>query len=92
MNVAILVFNEVEVLDFAGPFEVFSICSCSEQQKLFNVFTVSEQPEITARNGLVVKSHYTLDTAPHTDLLVIPCGLGAATIEMYSQRLREWLL
>ena len=92
MNVGILLFNEVEVLDFAGPFEVFSICSGSDQLKLFNVFTLSEQPEITARNGLQVNSHYTLDTTPHIDLLVIPGGLGAETIEMCNQRLRQWLL
>ncbi|RKG31784.1 DJ-1/PfpI family protein [Acinetobacter tianfuensis] len=92
MNLGILLFDEVEVLDFAGPFEVFSICSGSEQQKLFNVFTVSEQPEVTARNGLQVKSHYTLDTAPHIDILVIPGGLGAETVEMYNPRLRQWLL
>lgn len=92
MNVGILLFNEVEVLDFAGPFEVFSICSTDDQKKLFNVFTVSEQPEIIARNGLQVKSHYTFETTPHIDLLVIPGGLGAETVEMYNLNLRQWIL
>lgn len=92
MNVGILLFNEVEVLDFAGPFEVFSICSTDDQKKLFNVFTVSEQPEIIARNGLQLKSHYTFETTPHIDLLVIPGGLGAETVEMYNLNLRQWLL
>lgn len=92
MNVGILLFNEVEVLDFAGPFEVFSICSNANQQKLFNVFTLSEQAEVRARNGLVVNSHYHLDTAPDIDILVIPGGLGAETIEMYNQPLLQWIL
>lgn len=92
MNVGILLFNEVEVLDFAGPFEVFSICSTDDQKKLFNVFTVSEQPEIIARNGLQVKSHYTFETTPQIDLLVIPGGLGAETVEMYNLNLRQWIL
>ena len=92
MNVGILLFNEVEVLDFAGPFEVFSICSDADQQKLFNVFTISQQTEIRARNGLMVHSHYHLDTAPQIDLLVIPGGLGAETVEMYNEPLRQWLL
>lgn len=92
MNVGILLFNEVEVLDFAGPFEVFSICSDADQQKLFNVFTISEQTEIRARNGLMVHSHYHLDTTPQIDLLVIPGGLGAETVEMYNEPLRQWLL
>ena len=92
MNVGILLFNEVEVLDFAGPFEVFSICSNAEQKKLFNVFTVSEHAQISARNGLQITSPYTLDTAPHIDILVIPGGLGAETVEMYNVPLRQWLL
>lgn len=92
MNVGILLFNEVEVLDFAGPFEVFSICSTDDQKKLFNVFTVSEQPEIIARNGLQLKSHYTFETTPQIDLLVIPGGLGAETVEMYNLNLRQWIL
>ena len=92
MNVGILLFNEVEVLDFAGPFEVFSICSTDDQKKLFNVFTVSEQPEIITRNGLQVKSHYTFETTPQIDLLVIPGGLGAETVEMYNLNLRQWIL
>jgi transcriptional regulator GlxA family with amidase domain len=92
MNVGILLFNEVEVLDFAGPFEVFSICSDADQQKLFNVFTLSEQAEVRARNGLMVNSHYHLDAAPDIDILVIPGGLGAETVEMYNQPLLQWIL
>lgn len=92
MNVGILLFNEVEVLDFAGPFEVFSICSNTDQHKLFNVFTIAEQAEIHARNGLVVKSQYHLDNAPDIDILVIPGGFGAETVEMYNQPLLQWIL
>ena len=41
-KVGILLFNEVEVLDFAGPFEVFSITKYSEcNKKPFKVHTVA---------------------------------------------------
>ena len=39
-NVAILIFDEVEVLDFAGPFEVFAVADEIHDFEIFNVFTV----------------------------------------------------
>ena len=41
-NVAILVFDGVEVLDFAGPFEVFSVAGRRDGLDPFNVYTVAE--------------------------------------------------
>ncbi len=53
-NVAILIFDEVEVLDFCGPFEVFSVTG-RRDQKPFEVYTVAEKAEpVLARNGLSV--------------------------------------
>jgi transcriptional regulator GlxA family with amidase domain len=43
--VAIVLFDEVEVLDFAGPFEVFSVCGRRDQRKVFDVVTVGERGE-----------------------------------------------
>ena len=52
-NLAILVFDDAEVLDFCGPFEVFSVASRQSDPPAFNVFTVAENTNaITARNGL----------------------------------------
>jgi hypothetical protein len=43
-NLAILIFDEVEVLDFAGPFEVFGVCGPrTENEKPFNVYTVRKK-------------------------------------------------
>ena len=39
-NIALLIFDEVEVLDFAGPYEVFSVADEQHDHQLFNVFTV----------------------------------------------------
>lgn len=91
MNVGILLFDEVEVLDFAGPYEVFAITTDDAHQKLFHVFTVAQKHEISARNGLVVKSDYLLAQAPHIDILVIPGGLGAETVELYNNELLAWI-
>ena len=76
-NVGIYLFNEVEVLDFAGPFEVFSVSSELQNHTLFNVFTFAEKPEIVkAVNGLQVMPDYDFSNCPHIDILCIPGGNG----------------
>lgn len=92
-TVGILLFNEVEVLDFAGPFEVFSITSIPEQEeKPFIVKTVSETGElICARNGLKVQPDYSFTTAPAFDILIVPGGYGAESIEIYNKSLIKWI-
>lgn len=78
-NIAILLFNEVEVLDFAGPFEIFSVAGRrSGGEPPFNVYTVAEKAgPISARNQLVVTPHYTIDDCPPPDIIVIPGGYGS---------------
>ena len=84
-NVGILLFPEVEVLDFAGPFEVFSrtrltggIASrLSEEAAPFSVFTLARTAEpVRATGGLVVVPTYAFADLPAVDLLVVPGGLG----------------
>ncbi|ALH95889.1 DJ-1/PfpI family protein [Acinetobacter equi] len=91
IDVGILLFDEVEVLDFAGPFEVFSITTNEKEQKLFNVFTIAEKRQIYARNGLEVNAKYLLDNIPNIDILVIPGGHGAEMIELYNTKLLQWV-
>ncbi|MEL7144694.1 MAG: DJ-1/PfpI family protein, partial [Cyanobacteria bacterium J06573_11] len=60
-NVAVLIFDDVEVLDFAGPFEVFSITGKRDGSDPFNVFTVAEKTPVLARNQLSINPHYTIE-------------------------------
>ncbi|WP_091480048.1 DJ-1/PfpI family protein [Gracilibacillus orientalis] len=92
-TVGILLFNEVEVLDFAGPFEVFSLTSKPDlKTKAFNVITISEDGEmIKARNGLKVVPDYNFYDHPALDILVVPGGYGAEEIEMNNSDLIEWI-
>jgi transcriptional regulator GlxA family with amidase domain len=92
-NVGILLFNEVEVLDFAGPFEVFSIAKYPESnQKPFKVYTVSQSKDlISARNGLKVQPDYDFSNAPHFDIIIIPGGYGAEEIEIHNQVVINWI-
>ena len=95
-NVAILIFPEVEVLDFTGPFEVFAVTN-ELNPDTFHTFTVAEGPgSVRARNGLKVVPDYTLETAPAPQILVVPGGAGTrpllkkpAVLEWIRQRARQ---
>jgi transcriptional regulator GlxA family with amidase domain len=77
-TVAIFIFDNVEVLDFAGPFEVFSVTGARENKRLYDVFTVAQFARpVMARNNLSINPDYTFDTMPDADLLVVPGGIGA---------------
>ncbi len=95
-TVGILLFNEVEVLDFAGPFEVFSLAenvANASNDKHFKVITIAEnQAPISARNGLQVIPDYSFANHPHLDVLVIPGGYGAEKIEIHNQIVIDWII
>ncbi|MFQ5792536.1 MAG: DJ-1/PfpI family protein [Acidobacteriota bacterium] len=84
-NVGILIFDGVELLDFAGPFEVFSRTRTepgvesrrSEETAPFQVFTVGKtEAPVTVTGGLRVIPGYGFAQAPAIDLLVVPGGSG----------------
>ena len=91
INVGIFLFNEVEVLDFAGPFEVFSIAE-KENEKLFKVTTISENGEIvSARNGLKILPDANFEHELDLDILIIPGGYGAEEIEIKNKTVINWI-
>jgi len=89
-NVAILLFDDVEVLDFCGPLEVFGVTGRNEAEPPFRVGTVAEKSPIAARNGLSVNPAYRLETCPPAEILLVPGGWGTRR-EMHNARLVEWV-
>ena len=87
-TVAILLFDDVELLDFAGPFEVFSVAG---REGAFDVYTaaVTAAP-LSTRGGLTVTPDYALSDAPPADILVIPGGQGARTA-MHRDDVLAWV-
>jgi transcriptional regulator GlxA family with amidase domain len=80
-NVAILIFDDVEVLDFAGPFEVFAATDELRGSNTYHVFTVAGTPSpVRARNGLRVLPDFTCASCPAPDLLVVPGGVGTRAL------------
>ncbi len=90
-TVSIVVFDDVEVLDFCGPFEAFSVAGVREGTKPFSVSLVAEgSGVVTARNGLRVLPDHTLADAPRSDIVVVPGGPGARPAS-HSAALADWL-
>jgi transcriptional regulator GlxA family with amidase domain len=88
-SVGILIFDDVEVLDFAGPFEVFSRTRMvpgadsrrTEESAPFHVFTTARTADpVTAIGGLRVIPAYSWTTAPAIDILVVPGGFGTRAL------------
>ena len=103
-TVAILLFDAIEVLDFAGPFEVFGVAGRSSQQTRFSeppftVFTVAEHTPVIARNGLSINPSYRLDNHPKADIIIVPGGGGVhadgtpfgSRLEMNNPVLLNWV-
>jgi transcriptional regulator GlxA family with amidase domain len=75
-KIAIFLFDDVEVLDFAGPFEVFSVTGRRGIGQSFEVFTVAEKQFVEARNHLQIVPTYTLENCPEVEMFLIPGGGG----------------
>jgi transcriptional regulator GlxA family with amidase domain len=95
-RVGILIFPNVEVLDFCGPFEVFSVTRLNEEARReepspFEVLVVAESKDtVVATGGLKVVPDVTLDTCPPLDILVVPGGWGTRA-EAKNGRLLAWI-
>ncbi|CAK9886048.1 MAG: Isonitrile hydratase [Candidatus Erwinia impunctatus] len=92
INVAIFLFDNVEVLDFAGPYEVFTCATRVAQKRdaLFNVFTVGETGKpVRARAGLNLTPDFTLNNHPDIDCLIVPGGV--VNEELVKPHIIHWL-
>lgn len=71
-NVAIFVHEGVELLDFAGPGEVFA---AADDGRAYRVYTVAATAApITSQGFLAVTPRYSFADCPKPDILVIPGG------------------
>jgi transcriptional regulator GlxA family with amidase domain len=95
-RVGILVFDEVEVLDFCGPFEVFSTTRLDESRRRegpspYDVLLVAEKRDVVvASGGLKVVPDHTIEDCPALEVLVVPGGWGTRR-EVGNARLLAWL-
>lgn len=95
-SVGIFVFDGVEVLDFAGPYEVFTTATRVHARinptdpPLFNVFTVGQRAaRLRARAGLAVFPDAEFCNHPRMDILVVPGGV--VTAELAKPEVAQWI-
>ena len=90
-RVCIVIFDDVEVLDFCGPFEVFSVTGGRQGLMPFEVCTVAEKNRpVIARGRLSVNPAYSFDNCPPPDILVMPGGFGTRR-ELNNPRMLDWI-
>ncbi len=82
LNINLLIYPQVEILDFAGPYEVFSVASRVAladgllPHEAFNVHTVAAEPtQVRARYNLRVQADASLENAGDCDVLIVPGGV-----------------
>jgi transcriptional regulator GlxA family with amidase domain len=91
MNIGIYIYDDAEVLDFSGPFEVFSTASrFLEEKNKFNVFLIAEKNEsVKARGGFNVNPKYDILTHPKLDVLIVSGGVH--THEVKKDNVISWI-
>lgn len=93
-RIGILLYPDVEVLDFAGPYEVFTTATRVQRRgggdAPFEVALIGRwRDAVRARAGLVVQPEATLDDHPRLDVLLVPGGVVDG--ELAQPRTLEWI-
>lgn len=97
MNVGILIYDEVELLDMAGPYEVFTTAARVHARSqvagtppLFQVFTLARGlAPVTARAGLRLQPDYSLQAHPPLDCAIVPGGVVSEALRQ--PELQDWI-
>ena len=95
-RVGIVIFDNIEVLDFCGPFEVFSVTRMNEDKRReesspFEVLLVAERSDtVTTTGGMRVIPDHSFATCPKLDILVVPGGWGTRQ-EIENPVMLDWL-
>ena len=95
-RVGIVLFENIEVLDFSGPFEVFSVSRLNEDRRReepspFDVLLVAERNDpVVSVGGMKVIPNHTFENCPKLDILVVPGGWGTRK-ELNNPIMLAWL-
>lgn len=91
INIGIYIYDNAEVLDFAGPFEVFSTASrFLKKKEKINVYLISENNNLVkARGGFNISANFDFINCPHLDVLIISGGIHLE--EMKKKNVIHWI-
>jgi transcriptional regulator GlxA family with amidase domain len=88
-NLAILVFEGVQIIDYTAPWEVFGHAHVNDEHA-FEIYTVAPKAgPITTAMGMSVNPKYTFENAPKADVLLLPGG--NVDEHMDDPRVKKWV-
>jgi len=96
MNIAIILFEDAEELDFVGPWEVFTMVKpalafLKSDAKAPHVFTVSEKGgTVKSAKGMRVIADHSFADAPPADVFLVPGGMGTRR-EVENPAMLDWI-
>ncbi|MFK3864378.1 DJ-1/PfpI family protein [Pseudoalteromonas rhizosphaerae] len=89
MNIGIYIYDDAEVLDFSGPFEVFSTAKRLANNDWQVCLIAENNTPVMARGGFSVNPHYSFVDHPAIDLLIVVGG--AHTVELEKPAVINWI-
>ncbi|MGJ3256124.1 MAG: DJ-1/PfpI family protein [Alcanivorax sp.] len=81
LQIGIVIYDDAEVLDFAGPYEVFATAARLCDTPPWRVSLISEHRNVMARGGFTLQSHFTFDEHPALDVLLVSGGVHTSAME-----------
>ncbi len=86
----LLIFDGAEELDFAGPWEVFTVSAMLRDQADAAVLIAQEPRPVRCSKGMRVLPDHTLDDHPPLDVLLVPGGAGTRR-EVGNPAIIDWI-
>ena len=89
MDIGIYIYDQAEVLDFSGPFEVFSVANRLANLG-WNIWLVAEEKSLVEARGVFqVKPHYSIQNVPELDVLIVVGGVHSD--ELRKMEVINWI-
>mgnify|MGYP000943604222 FL=1 len=95
-RLGIVLFDDIEVLDFCGPFEVFSVTRENEERRReetspFEIWLLAQfERPVTTTGGMKVIPDTTFAACPRLDILIVPGGWGTRS-EMHDDAMLSFV-
>ncbi|SFM15982.1 DJ-1/PfpI family protein [Pelosinus propionicus] len=91
IKIGILIFHQVEEMDFVAPFEVLSYSNKIKEDSLQVVLIAEKLELIQAYNGMKIFPDYSFAACPNLDILIVPGGKGRLEA-MHNPKIHEFIL
>lgn len=90
MKIGILLFDDVEELDFVGPWEVFKMAREAKPEAFELMMIAEKDAAVRCRGGMRVLPDVTMGTCTALDVLLVPGGQGTRT-QVKNEAVLAWI-